>query len=240
MILFYVRHGQPTYNPDQLTPLGRRQAESVAHRLCQFGIDRVFASTSNRAIETARPTCDMLRLEPTLVDWANESHAWAEMSIHSSQGNYQTWCYADPVWLERLVSPEVCALGDRWYEHPSFADKPSFGEGVRRMRAAVDEWTASLGYEHDPTRRLYRPVKPTDERVALFAHEGAGMLFLSTLLDIPYAQFAPHFTMAHTGVTVVEFTAQGGIVVPRTLQLSNDAHLYRDGLPTRYQDRLRF
>ena len=30
MILYYVRHGDPTYNPDELTPLGHRQAEAVA------------------------------------------------------------------------------------------------------------------------------------------------------------------------------------------------------------------
>lgn len=29
MILFYVRHGDPVYNHDSLTPLGRRQAESL-------------------------------------------------------------------------------------------------------------------------------------------------------------------------------------------------------------------
>ena len=108
------------------------------------------------------------------------------------------------------------------------------------MRAAVDEWAASLGFRHDPELRLYRIERPNDERVALFAHEGAGLLFLSTLLDIPYPEFALHFTMQHTGVTVVEFRDRGGFTVPRVLQLSNDAHLYRDGLPTNYQDRLRF
>ena len=34
MLFFYVRHGDPVYDPDQLTPLGRRQAEALAKRLC--------------------------------------------------------------------------------------------------------------------------------------------------------------------------------------------------------------
>jgi len=29
MILFYVRHGDPIYDPDSLTPLGKRQAEAL-------------------------------------------------------------------------------------------------------------------------------------------------------------------------------------------------------------------
>ena len=45
MLLFYVRHGDPIYEPDQLTPLGHRQAESVARRLALFGVDEVYAST---------------------------------------------------------------------------------------------------------------------------------------------------------------------------------------------------
>ena len=30
MLLFFIRHGDPNYFPDQLTPLGHRQAEAVA------------------------------------------------------------------------------------------------------------------------------------------------------------------------------------------------------------------
>lgn len=38
MLLFYVRHGDPIYNPDSLTPLGERQAEAVAKRLALHGV----------------------------------------------------------------------------------------------------------------------------------------------------------------------------------------------------------
>ena len=33
MILYYIRHGDPIYNPNQLTPLGERQAEAVANKM---------------------------------------------------------------------------------------------------------------------------------------------------------------------------------------------------------------
>ena len=46
--------------------------------------------------------------------------------------------------------------------------------------------------------------------------------------------------MQHTGMTVIEFVDRGGVCNPRVLQLSNDSHLYRDGLPLNYQKRLRF
>lgn len=240
MLLFYIRHGQPIYDPDSLTPLGRRQAESVAHRLCQFGIDRVFASTSNRAIETSRPTCEMLRKEgpEALFPWVDEGNVWRDMHVVGADGRHH-WCYVDPSVRKALVSEEVRELGPRWYGHPAFAAWP-FEHGVKTMREHAFAWLASLGYAHDDEGHFYRAEKPSDERIALFAHEGAGMLFLSTILDIPYPMFSTHFTMAHTGMTVVEFRETDGFVVPHVLQLSNDSHLYRDGLPTHYQDRLRF
>ena len=79
MILYYIRHGDPTYNPDQLTPLGKRQAEAVARRLSQYGLDEIYVSSSNRAQETCRPTCEILKKEPVILDWANEMHAWKQL-----------------------------------------------------------------------------------------------------------------------------------------------------------------
>ena len=75
MLFFYVRHGDPIYDPNQLTPLGKRQAEAVAKRLAMHGIDEIYASTSQRAIETAQPTCEILKKEMTLLDFANEIYA---------------------------------------------------------------------------------------------------------------------------------------------------------------------
>ena len=66
------------------------------------------------------------------------------------------------------------------------------------------------------------------------------MAFFSSLLDIPYPFFSTHFDMGHTGMTVIDFTEQGGFVYPKVLQLANDSHLYRDGIMTGYQNRIRF
>ena len=61
MLFFYVRHGDPIYDPDSLTPLGHRQAEAVAKRLALYGLDEIYASTSNRAVLTATPTSEILK-----------------------------------------------------------------------------------------------------------------------------------------------------------------------------------
>ena len=43
------------------------QAEALAKRLALYGVDRIFSSTSNRAVMTATPTCDLLKKEPNAI-----------------------------------------------------------------------------------------------------------------------------------------------------------------------------
>ena len=83
-------------------------------------------------------------------------------------------------------------------------------------------------------------VKSNDERIALFAHQGFGLAFLSVILDIPYPMFVNHFDMCHTGMTVIEFKEENGYAIPKVLTLSSDSHLYREGIPTKYHNELYF
>lgn len=239
MLLFYIRHGRPIYDPDSLRPEGRRQAEALARRLALFGIDRVFASSSNRAIETARPTCEICELEMTVLDWCNESYAWDDTCVRREDGSFY-WGYATPLWRRRFVSEEVQRLGADWYDHPWFAGT-KFKQGIQRVNREADAFLASLGYVHDRSRHLYAAERPNDERVALFAHEGFGKMFLSSVLDIPYCVFSTRFELGYTGMSVIEFPVEDdGLCIPRALMVSADGHLYRDGLPVNYQNRVRF
>lgn len=238
MLLFYVRHGDPIYNPDSLTPLGERQAEAVAHRLSLYGIDRIFVSSSNRAMQTAAPTAQITKKEPVVLDWCNESYAWRDFTVKTETGK-DTWCFQHEPTRALFASPEMTRLGDDWPSHPFFAGR-AFGEGIRRYREKTDEFLASLGYRHDRASHTYTAVAPNDERVALFAHQGFGLVFLSTVLDIPYPAFCTHFDIAHSSVSVIEFATHSGVCIPQMLSFSNDSHLYRDGLPTCFQNRLYF
>ena len=67
MLLYYIRHADPIYNPDSLTPLGERQAEAVGRRLASHGVDKIFASSSIRAQLTAKPLGEMLKLPVTVL-----------------------------------------------------------------------------------------------------------------------------------------------------------------------------
>jgi probable phosphoglycerate mutase len=220
-----------------LTPLGHEQAKAVAKRLCLFGIDRIFASSSNRARQTAEPTCALLKKEMTVCDWADEGLVWQEFTVVKENGT-RIWGFQDKETAELFNSKQIKEMGELWYTHPALHE--GYKNGVERVNLAVDEFFLSLGYRHDRENGRFEVVARNDERIALFAHQGFGLSFLSSLLDIPYPMFSTHFDMGHTGMSVIDFTERDGYVYPKLLQLSNDSHLYREGILTGYQNQIRF
>ena len=241
MLLFYIRHGDPIYNPDQLTPLGHRQAEAVAKRLALFGVDRIYSSDSVRAMQTAQPTCELLRKRKKLISDFNEEYAYRDSFVVDTDGE-KHWPWSSSELRRLMLSREVRALGDAWYEHPEIEALRDFRPVLDRIGTAADEWLAALGYHHDREAGRYTvTAENPDERIALFAHEGVGKFLMSHLLDIPFPLYAMNFEMQHSGMTVIEFkTWKDGSTNARVLTLSNDSHLYRDGLPLDYRHSIRF
>ena len=86
MLLFFIRHGDPIYNPDSLTDLGKKQAEALVKRMAECKPDKIYASSSNRAIMTAEPTAKFLGKEPEFLDWGNENYAWRDLTVITEEG----------------------------------------------------------------------------------------------------------------------------------------------------------
>ena len=236
MILYYIRHGDPIYNPNQLTPLGERQAEAVAKRIAVHGIDRIYTSPSNRARQTAEPLCQITKMSPEILEWSDEDRLFLEMAQLDTDGRKQ-WPFRHSVYRNLLNSREVQDLGRLWYTHPKFADI-GVGPAIERIQREMDDFLESLGYKHDLENSCYQQLRENNDRVAFFAHEGIGVAILSCILDIPYPMMSTRYDMTHTGVTVIQFEEKFGSVIPQVLTFSNDSHLYREGLPTKHQNRI--
>lgn len=234
MLFYYIRHGDPIYSPDSLTEHGKVQAEALSEMLCNSGFDKIFVSTSKRARQTAEPTCQKTGIEPVLLDFANEHYAWISLVMDKEDGTGEEWLFQEKRSMALFCTREIRDLGDRWFDHPFFAGR-GYEDAIERVYREADAFMESLGYAHDRYTGKYRAVAPNDDRVALFAHQGFGLAFLSCLLDIPYPAFSTHFDMCHTGVTVIEFASdENGMCIPKILTLSNDSHLYCKGIPSNY------
>lgn len=236
MLFFYVRHGDPIYEPDSLTEQGIQQAKALVERMKRCKPEKIFASSSNRAILTARPTAEYLGLEMEILDWCNENKTWQEFSMVNDQGVRQ-WYFQNEEYIRFLNSEEICGLREDWWQHPKFQNT-AVPSGWNRICRETDAFMKSLGYIRNGNG--FECIKPTYQRAALFAHQGLGLAFLSCLLRIPYPQFTTRFDMGHSGVTVIEL-ADAGFTVPKVLQLANDSHIFADStLNTNYQNRIVF
>lgn len=238
MLFFYIRHGDPIYDPDSLTPLGHLQAQALAKRLARFGIDEIYASTSTRAQQTALPTAQLLNKEIISMDWCSEKYAFDELRVKVGEDDKFAWAFQQEEYRRLFVSEEVRSMGSNWINHPKLS---KFEKGIKRISDETNAFFAKFGYVHDADNGCYYYDGEEDNRrIALFAHQGFGLAFLSCVLDIPYPEFCTRFDVCHSSMTVIEFQANKGIVVPKVLELSNDSHIYAEGLPTKYNHKVNF
>lgn len=233
MLLYVVRHADPTYTPDALTPKGRRQAEALGRRLATHGLDRIYSSPMIRAQQTAQPACELLGKKAEILDWASESLA-AEYFGFNDDKRDGRWCWSFGMDPNRYYTEENIALGDKWYEGYPFCHTKA-KEGYELIGKASDDFLESLGYKREGKR--YKIVNHNEERVAVFCHYGFGTTWLSHLLQINPLLFWSRFTMALSSVTIINFRQLSeGYTVPQVLTLSELSHIYAERLPMQLAD----
>jgi probable phosphoglycerate mutase len=233
MLLYIIRHGDPIYETDTLTPRGILQAQALSRRLTANGLDEIYSSPLGRAVLTAKPTADVLKLDIKIEEWMSEGIAWNELSIVDENGQ-KNWFFACP---NSKLLKDGDALRPDWYNQTEAAKCPTARKGYERIQAASDEFIQRLGYKREGN--VYRILEkvPGQKRIAAFCHHGFGTAWLSHLLSIPPLVFWAGFNISHTGITILEFENQeNGMTSPRCLVHSDMSHIYEARLPMEYNN----
>ena len=223
MYLYIIRHGEPDYTTDTLTERGKLQAEAVGKRLANAGIDRVFSSPLGRARETAEPTCRLLGLACGIEEWTREI----------DRETYATEPYEKPTSISLVQNTYFLQNGEIDLGYDRVFDGRIFGSTgmkpvLERITADGNAFLERLGYRAEDG--VYRILKPSDERVALFCHGVMGRVWIASLLHIPLHLMWAGFRYTHTGVTVLEFkNNEDGFTAPACLCYSDMSHLYSHG-----------
>lgn len=124
----------------------------------------------------------------------------------------------------------VIVLGEKWYDN-RFFEGTNYKNGITRVRKATIEFMKKLGYSFNEETGFYKADKHVYNRVALFAHGGFSMAFISCLLNIPYPEFCIRFQLIGTSaVTVFRIEDKGENIIPQIYQYGNDSHLYKENL----------
>lgn len=224
MLLYIIRHGDPNYEEDCLTPRGVLQAEALGKRLLRSGIDQIYSSPMGRARQTAQPACRLLNLPCQIEPWAHEVEE--ERLTPFPDGKLKSVTVVQNTYYRENGAIELPY--DRAFEAPGF-NTSQMAQAVARIQAGGREFLERMGYREE--NGVYRILRKNEDKVALFCHTVMSRAWLSTLLHIPVHLMWADFQMTHTGVTVVEFkNNDNGLTAPHCRCFSDMSHLYAEGL----------
>ena len=222
MRLYLIRHGDPDYEKDTLTPAGILEAKALAKRLKKEGIDKIYHSPLGRARETMSYTAELTGIEPELLEWTEEIYYYLEL-----EGWGETHVFNVPGEVARSIKEGE--YHDNWYLRPPYND-PGLLKILKNINEQSDLFFARHGYKKE--NHLYRIEKQNSKKIAVFAHAALGLAWLSQLLAIPTNIMWSSFWPATSSVSTILFEERSSTwAVPRCLGLGDVSHLYAENLP---------
>lgn len=210
MIFYIIRHGDPDYENDTITPYGHEEAKALAMWFDAIPLDRIFTSPLGRAKDTASYTATHKKLTPTVLPWAEESMDYMRPFTPDGLCEY---CFS--------TAEGATGFHDFYEEDRS----PT----LNRLINSADAFFAQQGYERRGAH--YHVTKQNDEHIALFCHGGFGTALTAHLLGLPPALGFPSMFMTTTSVTTFEFRDGGrGFLRPRLIRFGEISHLHAQGI----------
>ena len=80
MRLYIVRHADPDYDNNTITPAGHLEAQALPPRLTAERLEHIYCSPLRRALHTAEYTARLTGLAPRVEEWTLElDNLWIEI-----------------------------------------------------------------------------------------------------------------------------------------------------------------
>ena len=153
MHLVFIRHGEPDYSIDSLTPEGFREAEALAARVAGWkgSVTACYCSPLGRAQRTSEPSLAALGMEAETLPWMAEftvrTHDRPDGSRHCVTWDLlPSWRTEQP----KLAEPEGWVRAEPYPASVSDEVVPRWEE----IKAGVDGVLARHGYVRE--RGIYR------------------------------------------------------------------------------------
>lgn len=229
MRLYIIRHGDPDYEKDCLTPRGRREAELLADRMERLDIAAFYVSPLGRARETAAFTLERLGTRAETLDWLQEFPC--RRQDPDAGRETVVWDWLPARWTE---------TGDyydreAWQHTPVMeaAGVPAENEKVCR---GLDELLARHGYRRKG--QVYAAERPNRDAVALFCHFGVECVLLGHLLGLsPMVLWHGACALTTSVTTLITEERRPGIAAFRMCGFGDISHLYAASVPPSFSAR---
>ena len=231
MRLLFIRHGDPDYEHDGLTPAGEREAELLVPRMAGETITEFFVSPLGRAKATARPTLKALGRTATEYDWLRELSIPVLRPDRNGGYSHVPWDWLPADWLQdpRLLDPV------RWRENEVLAAE-HVDEACDRVIESFDILLKAHGYARKGL--LYAAERPNTETLAFFCHFGLSCVLLSHLMNCSPMVLWQGLCMAPSSVTTVySEERRSGSASFRAASVGDISHLYARQVPPSFAAR---
>lgn len=221
MKILIVRHADPDYSIDSLTPTGWKEAELLSGRLADLNVKAFYVSPLGRAKDTAALTLKKMGREATVCDWLREFHA----PIHrpDREALSGTWDWLPGDWTK---FPEYFDR-NAWYT-TDIMKEGNVGTEYDRVTTELDKLLAAHGYVRKDD--YYEAVRANNDTLVFFCHFGVECVLLSHLLNVsPMVLWHGMCALPSSVTTLATEERRKGIAYFRTLAFGDTSHLYAGG-----------
>lgn len=221
MKLLIIRHGDPDYSIDSLTPTGWHEAELLSRRMEHLDVKAFYVSPLGRARDTAKVTLDKLGREAQVLPWLREFPVKIVKPGEDKPNIVWDWLPQD--WVGHTPFYDK----DRWIDHPVFTGT-GLPDAWRSVTDGLDELLAQHGYLRRDN--YYQAVRSNEDTIVFFCHFGLECVLLSHLLNISPMLLWHGTCAAPTSVTTLNTEERReGIAYFRMSAFGDTSHLYAAG-----------
>ncbi len=244
MRLLFIRHADPDYTNDSLTPTGRKEAELLAKAAPDMNLGTCYVSPLGRAQETARYCMETTGKTAETLDWLQEfpSNLDLEKAVDFQDAYTRVtkdgqprvpvfWDIKPSFWTEEPIYMDPV----HWRESP-LALECDIASPYDHVTAEFDRLLATFGYVREGGH--YRVEKESTETLTFFCHFAISSALISHLWNVsPFTLWFNTITPP-TGVSELfsEERVQG-FARFRAQRIGDISHLYAGGTGASFSGR---
>ena len=222
MRLIIVRHADPDYSIDSLTPQGWKEAEYLSERLAKMETCAYYVSPLGRAKDTASCTLKKVHRTATECPWLRE-FAPSIWRPDNTERRMIVWDWLPQDWTQ----DERFFREDQWYQN-EILQEGHVKEEYDWVVSQLDQLLEHHGYQRQG--RYYRTLKANNDTIVLFCHYGVACVLLSHLINVSPMCLWHGISLPPSSVTTI-YTEERrpGHVSFRANALGDTSHLYCHG-----------
>lgn len=223
MKLILIRHGEPDYEKDSLTPKGWREAELLSERISKLDVRAFYCSPLGRAKDTASKTLERMHRNAKILDWMQEFPAYRK--IPETGEEHVVWDLMPDDWTRRPILYDK----DHWFDD-AIMQKAGTKQLYREVAEGLDSLLAEHGYRR--SGMIYRTEGGNCGTIVLFCHFGVTCVMLSHLLGISAPVLWHGLLLPPASVTtLITEEREKGKAYFRCRGIGDISHLYTAGEP---------